>query len=795
MVKVSIIAPVYNVAPYLRACMDSLVNQTLREIEILCYDDCSDDGSGEILDEYAQRDNRVHVVHYPNNRTAAQARKDGTLRAKGQYILYVDGDDSLELNACERLAALMDRHQVDMIHFGTTVLHDGTLPKERIVNLQKMLCPHDGRLRGNILNECFLKHRFYYQMWNKIYSAELCKRAMAMFPDGRYSKAQDLFAFYLIAYFAQSYLGVPNEAYYHYGFGRGVTGHNVIGRAAIERYADQALIVEGIREFLEQRNDFDAYRESFDAVVEQLLNDSMAQMYHHVQVEDIPFAFDRMCEKWGVPAVISHMAEKQRYQIALWAEWLKDCASLQIAPRRTKRIGTFYHSICNGGAQRVVAELAGLWTRMGYEVVLFTDSEPTAEDYAISESVKRVVVPPFSPGDDSVRKRRYQILYQQLVKEKLDLFVYHAWAAPSLLWDMLCVKLAGTMCYIHVHNVFSMPLLSDSITNRFFEMQHVYALADGVIALSDTDQAYWKHFNSRVFTVVNPLTFDLKRCAVNPLTGKTILWLGRISSEKNPIQAVEIFARVHAEHPDARMMVVGSGSEKLEGLMKGKITEQGLDDCIEMCGFHTDVEPFYRQADVFLCTSSYEGFPLTILEAQSHGIPCVVYDMSYLTLLESGRGSFCVPMGDKDKAANVISRLLNDREQLQRSGREARQNVEATCLVDYQQMWESIIASTQALREPVEETREKRVIETLSAHVKMMHDVQQRRIRSTGSRDMRQVMIDQNNVVSIDQLRFAPMPKHGPFKTVRRKLHTAVRIVALEGWKAVGDVVRKKLHR
>lgn len=787
MIKVSIIVPVCNVAPYLQACMDSLVCQTLREIEILCYDDCSDDGSGEILDEYAQRDDRVHVVHYPDNRTAAQARKDGALRAEGQYILYVDGDDSLELNACERLSELMDMHQVDMIHFGTTVVHDGSLPESRIANLEKMLEPYGGKLKGSILNECFVKCKFHYQIWNKIFQAKLCKRAMAMFPDGRYSKAQDLFAFYLIAFFAQTYLGVPKEKYYIYGFGRGVTGHQYIGRKTIERFAEQALVVKGIEAFLSKLNVLEVYRDSLNAVTDRLLNDSMGQMYHHVQAEDIPFAFEKMCEQWGVPTVVGHMAEKQLYQSARWAQLLKPVDALNPSPRRARKIGTFYHSLCNGGAQRVVAELAGLWTKMGYEVVLFTDSEPTAEDYETPASCKRVVLPEFALNNPAMRKQRMEVLYQSVKELELDLFIMQAWVASSVLWDMLCVKMAGAMFYVHTHSVFSMPLLSNSITNRFFEMQHVYVLADGVIALSDTDRAYWKYFNSRVFTVVNPLTFDLENCAVNPLTGKTILWLGRISNEKNPIQAVEIFARVHAEHPDAKMMVVGSGSEKLEGLMKGKITELGLDDCVEMCGFHTDVEPFYQQADVFLSTSSYEGFPLTILEAQSHGIPCVAYNMPYLTLFESGRGSFCVPMGDKDGAANVISHLLNDREQLQRSGREARQNVEATCLVDYQKMWESILTSTQEPKEPVEDTREQRVIETLSAHMKMMYDAQQRKMKSTGFGSRRDV--------TLDELRFAPMPKRGPFKVIRRKIHTALRIWVIEGWSSVKEVIREKRHK
>ena len=92
MPKVSIILPVYNVAPCLRRCMDSIINQTYRNIEIICIDDGSTDKSGEILDEYAKADNRINVLHM-NNSGVASARNTGLSLASGEYLLFVDGDD------------------------------------------------------------------------------------------------------------------------------------------------------------------------------------------------------------------------------------------------------------------------------------------------------------------------------------------------------------------------------------------------------------------------------------------------------------------------------------------------------------------------------------------------------------------------------------------------------------------------------------------------------------------------------------------------------------------------------
>ena len=82
---VSVVIPVYNVSSYLAKCLDSLLSQTLREIEIICVDDGSTDGSGAILDDYASRDVRLRVVHQANGGAGA-ARNAGLALAQGKYL-------------------------------------------------------------------------------------------------------------------------------------------------------------------------------------------------------------------------------------------------------------------------------------------------------------------------------------------------------------------------------------------------------------------------------------------------------------------------------------------------------------------------------------------------------------------------------------------------------------------------------------------------------------------------------------------------------------------------------------
>ena len=100
--RVSVIVPVYNVEKYLKQCLDSLINQTLEDIEIICVNDGSTDSSLNILEEYQNKDNRIKIISQENKGVSA-ARNLGLKNAKGEYLLFIYADDWVELNALEEL--------------------------------------------------------------------------------------------------------------------------------------------------------------------------------------------------------------------------------------------------------------------------------------------------------------------------------------------------------------------------------------------------------------------------------------------------------------------------------------------------------------------------------------------------------------------------------------------------------------------------------------------------------------------------------------------------------------------
>lgn len=120
--KVSVIIPVYNVQDYLPQCLDSICGQTLRDIEIICIDDGSSDGSLGILKQYAEKDSRIRVLTQ-GNKGAGAARNYGLRTARGEYLSFLDSDDFFELDMLEQAYQEIERYQADFVVFESDQYH------------------------------------------------------------------------------------------------------------------------------------------------------------------------------------------------------------------------------------------------------------------------------------------------------------------------------------------------------------------------------------------------------------------------------------------------------------------------------------------------------------------------------------------------------------------------------------------------------------------------------------------------------------------------------------------------
>ena len=117
MPKFSVIIPVYNLEKYLRECLDSVVQQSFKDIEIICIDDGSTDNSGEIIDEYGKNDNRFKIIHQQNQGESV-ARNNGMKLAESEYITFLDQDDYWHKDTLKTLYEQLTGNDLDMLFLG-----------------------------------------------------------------------------------------------------------------------------------------------------------------------------------------------------------------------------------------------------------------------------------------------------------------------------------------------------------------------------------------------------------------------------------------------------------------------------------------------------------------------------------------------------------------------------------------------------------------------------------------------------------------------------------------------------
>ncbi len=211
MAKVSIIMPAFNVQTFLAECMDSVIGQTLKDIEIICVDDGSTDSTGEILDNYAGRDQRIKVIHKENT-GYGNSMNIGLEAATGEYIGIIETDDFAEKDMFEKLYEMAKRHNADVVKSNYYTYVSLPQPKstffevlEPFHNYGNVFCPLD-------FQEVF---RVRPCIWSGLYRRAMLEENQVRFSETPGASYQDT-AFAFKVWTSAARVVLLKEAYLHY---------------------------------------------------------------------------------------------------------------------------------------------------------------------------------------------------------------------------------------------------------------------------------------------------------------------------------------------------------------------------------------------------------------------------------------------------------------------------------------------------------------------------------------------------------------------------------------------------
>lgn len=206
MAKLAVIVPIYNVEPYIEQCINSLTAQTMRDIEIICVDDCGTDKSMEIVERLAKTDERIKVIHNKQNSGLSESRNNGVRACDAEYIMFCDSDDWFANDMCEKMYNVITAGGADIAICGTEVIYEADHDQKQSDDAYFAV-----RHNGTMEKDMDIMRWYAVCAWNKIYKREIMTKYDVWFPKGL--KYEDEFFYPAYLTYVNKVAFVPEKLY------------------------------------------------------------------------------------------------------------------------------------------------------------------------------------------------------------------------------------------------------------------------------------------------------------------------------------------------------------------------------------------------------------------------------------------------------------------------------------------------------------------------------------------------------------------------------------------------------
>lgn len=678
----SIVVPVYNVEKFINKCLTSILEQSFKDFEVILVNDGSTDTSGEICDHFAKLDNRFKVIHSKNSGTF-NARRTGVLHSVGKYITFMDSDDYYTTqSSLESIIELIQCKNVDILQFHCEVISETSYPTEYTV---KALNKNPVEIGGakNIIQSCFIDSKFSYNLWNKIYNGQVVRKVANMLDECYMPSSQDAYLFFYIALYSKSYSLVETNPIYTYRIGNGLSTKPILPYERFCQVSDDYQIIVKHTNFLKANLIYEEYM-NFIKEYEKKIIMYPCQILYRIDKNLMTEGFDLLCEKIPSRLLVRGLFpvfKNKIYDLACIANSSKVLKS-RSKNKDIKRVAFYFPHYVQGGVERVISLQMPIFQKLGYKVFLITDFLDD-DEYVLPEGVERIVVAP------KYEENRADELHNVILEKSIDAIIYHALSSPRLMFDIVMFKLLGVKVVGLRHELTyqTFGVLDEKPANY----HRIYQNLDKLVVLARTEEMYFNVMGCNTVYIPNIVQFSQQK-KVNG-DSCTILWLGRFhQNQKNYFDPVLIIAEVAKKIPNAKLVMLGREEEagaysKIYKFLK----ENNLEQNVIIAGSVSDVEKYYSKSYIHLMTSSYETFPMVMIESKSFGLPLVTYSMPYLELLREGGGYINVAQGDIKGAADAIVCLFEDKQLWNKLSLESYQSLDKFKKYNQAVSWKGVI--------------------------------------------------------------------------------------------------------
>lgn len=311
MPRFSVVVPTYNGAAYVASCLESVLSQSVEDLEVVVVDDVSADNTVEVVREIAGRDHRVRLVSRAENGGTLRARREGVLATTGEYVMLVDQDDYLVDGALGRIDAVLQDNPVDILHFGVSVIAENEDAELAAAGMTDYLTPEPRLLVGDeILRAQFRSpDGFDWNVHHKAFKGDLARRAWGAASDVRLTLSDDLYVCFILCAMARSYVALADSPWYEYHLGRGETFGNALSLEDALKTSQRdhdafELAASFARSGMVERGDWD---ECLADVRERLIEHVMNELRDKLPPVDQESALRKVIEQWPVESVAEQL--------------------------------------------------------------------------------------------------------------------------------------------------------------------------------------------------------------------------------------------------------------------------------------------------------------------------------------------------------------------------------------------------------------------------------------------------------------------------------------------------------
>ena len=368
------------------------------------------------------------------------------------------------------------------------------------------------------------------------------------------------------------------------------------------------------------------------------------------------------------------------------------------------RLLIYIHSLENGGAERVVANLANHWTSLGWAVTVVTVAPRARDFYVLDPGVGRRCLDLTGRGGGVlagvVRTARRACALRRVLRDVQPTVALSAMHTANVVLALAARGLHGVRTVGSEHN-FPPKAPMGPIWETL--RRHAYGHLHAVVALTH-ECAHWleRHSHARCVPVIpNPVAWPLSQHApqVSPAIAcapgrQILLGVGRLSEEKNFTTLITIFARLAPTHPDWDLVILGEGPQR--AALAAQVHAGALAQRVFLPGSVGNVGDWYAQASLYAMSSHFEGFPNTLVEAMAHGVPAVSFDCDTgpRDIIRHGIDGLLVASGDADGMASALDRLMRDAHARAGFAQRAVDARERFSMVKISRMWEAVFTGS-----------------------------------------------------------------------------------------------------